>query len=88
MKPIRHKFAPLEYHLTALAIIIFTVAACAFTVHVGESDVTWVVLFPTLFGGVIIRAALDWLYCVTIILKVSLDYASAFTLKLLGEEGN
>ena len=73
MKTAKHKYAPAEYHIIAIAIIAAMIVLTIFVAPY-EHDVTGFLLFPALFIGVLLRAVWDWLYVVYTVISQTVKY--------------
>ena len=70
----RHRFMTADTHACVLGIILATVALLALCRYFGISDVTGVLLFPTLFIYPILRCAYDWIFVIYAVVSTTAKY--------------
>lgn len=70
----RHKFMSADTHACVLGIILATIALLALCRYFGISDITGVLLFPTLFIYPIMRCAYDWIFVICSVISVTAKY--------------
>ena len=70
----RHKFMTADTHACVLGIILATIALLALCRYFGISDITGVLLFPTLFIYPILRCLWDWIFVICSVISVTAKY--------------
>lgn len=70
----RHKFMTADTHACVLGLILVTITLLALCRYFGISDITGVLLFPTLFIYPIVRCAYDWIFVICSVISVTAKY--------------
>ena len=70
----RHKFMTADTHACVLGLVLTTIALLALCRYFGISDITGVLLFPTLFIYPILRCAYDWIFVIYAVLYGTAKY--------------
>lgn len=69
-----YHFACKKAHITSLIVIAATAVMLALSSFV-TNDITAIILFFSMFAGVIFRCMIDWLYVLCVIANVAFDTA-------------
>lgn len=75
MKTAKHKYAPTEWHVLSVAIIVATIILVSL-ISPWEQDMTGIVIFPALFCGIIARCVYDWLFIIKTVIFTTVKYGS------------
>jgi len=80
MKTAKHKYAPTEWHVLSVAIIVATIILVSL-ISPWEQDMTGIVIFPALFCGIIARCVYDWLFIIKTVIFTTVKYSCEHILK-------
>lgn len=81
MKTAKHKYAPTEWHVLSVAIIVATIILVSL-ISPWEQDMTGIVIFPALFCGIIARCVYDWLFIIKTVIFTTVKYGCEHILKM------
>lgn len=70
----KHRYMTADTHACVLGLILATIALLALCRYFGISDITGVLLFPTLFIYPIVRCAYDWIFVICSVISVTAKY--------------
>ena len=70
----KHRYMTADTHAEVLGLILATIALLALCRYFGISDITGVLLFPTLFIYPIVRCAYDWIFVICSVISVTAKY--------------
>ena len=70
----KHRYMTADTHAEVLGLILATIALLALCRYFGISDITGVLLFPTLFIYPILRCAYDWIFVICSVISVTAKY--------------
>lgn len=70
----KHRYMTADTHACVLGLILATIALLALCRYFGISDITGVLLFPTLFIYPIMRCAYDWIFVIYAVVSTTAKY--------------
>ena len=80
MKTAKHKYAPAEWHVLSVAIIVATIILVSL-ISPWEQDMTGIIVFPALFCGIIAKCIGDWLFIIKTVIFTTVKYGCEHILK-------